>query len=310
MSLLYILQGVAAETGGRLDHAESKTALKRLVNRAAKELYESTDLPGSIDELTIEEVTEDQVALPWHLGEIRAVRLHDQKDKIEIRDLRRNYGYINWPEEWLKFRVKNESPLNQSYGDEAPLKFVVEAVETPNIVVTVKGPAQGKTSTSETVTINAVDVSTSTVFTDTPLYIKKSAISSYDVSIRNLDDEEVGFIPNNQLESRFILVDVSTYFAADCLDILYKKRLTPLENDDDEYICPGFDDAIVFKAIELWLTGQPKMEDRAILYFRKCRQVVEDRINHMTGAHQKELTFAPNAFLNLYARSGDLIRKR
>lgn len=311
MSLAYILQGIAEVTGLKLTSSNDKAFAVRLANRAAKELYESTDLPGSIDEFTLAQPDADsQISLPYYLGDIRAVKSHNFKEKIELRDLRVAYGYYNWPEAWLKFRVIGPKTLNADPGDEAPLTFEVGAVETPNITVTISGKAEGKSSCVETLTIDSVSKLTATNWIGAPQSIVKSAVSTYDITIYNNDGDQVGFIPNNFLESRYIAIDVSQYFVADCLDILYKKRLPSFVNDTDEFICEGFDDAIVFKAVELWLSKQDKQQERALLYYHKCQQVVINRITSEGGGRQLELSFAPGPFVGLFPKDSYLLVKR
>ena len=112
MPLKYLINTLARELGGQ--NVNQRAVLLARINQAAKELYESQDLPGSLREATFEVTSDGIMALPYYVGPVRAVRHNTEKYKVELADMAPRYCYQAWKEDWNKWRVMNSSPIQRS----------------------------------------------------------------------------------------------------------------------------------------------------------------------------------------------------
>jgi len=114
----------------------------------------------------------------------------------------------------------------------------------------------------------------------------KPAATQGKVQLLDFADTSIVYaeIPSNALESKYLIVDVSEFpFStsaaqddAHTVQVLYKKALTRLQNDTDEFPAPGYDNILVSKCMELFLEEQGKMEE-AILHDRKASRSLARR---------------------------------
>ncbi len=286
---------------------EDAEYLSSWINRAAKEVYESTDLPGSLREQVFKVWPNKQISLPQYVGELRAIREFYYYDKIELNDMRPRYNYNPWPQIWRRWRLKNPKPIMTDIENVSPLTITIPIAE-PLVIVSIVGQTDNSNRIQENITMDAVSKTTTNSFIDI-ISITKNIPSTNNISIVDIDNIEISNIANNILAVTYLIADVSELpfvgespYGEKFVEVLYKERLGLLINDSDEFPCVGFDDVIVYKALELWTSQQQGNELRAAAYFQKAAQVMAARIEHVEGPIQKEMTFGPSGYIGMFPR--------
>lgn len=304
--LSYIKSRYAGETG--MSVSDDNSRLVQDINLAAKELYECTDLPGCLREVVLMVTANSIVSIPAQLGELRAVRGRTYKDQVFIRDMRPQYCFNAWPQIEHTWREMGPSPLMLDITNVAPFTYAVHAVETTPVVVYVTGKTTDSDKIVDTITMSATSVVGAVSFTEITS-INKISPCTYNVTITDASSNVMATLYNNQLNTRYNLVDVSrlpnvweTTDGKRYVEVLYKALFTPFVDDSDEFLCEGFDDAIVYKCLEIWSAGQQGMEQRTLLYYRKCLQKLNERIEHVQGPIYKQMNFGERPMLNLIPR--------
>src|SRR5678810_765626 len=85
----------------------------------------------------------------------------------------------------------------------------------------------------------------------------KSNTCLYNASILDMEGTELAIIPNNQLRSLYLRVMIynpSSIISAmiptfPYYEVLWKYRFRPFVNLVDEFMCPGYDEAIYWKTL-------------------------------------------------------------
>lgn len=314
MSLKYIIDTVCEKLG--YDAETQRTLVVAKINRAAKEVYELQDLPGCLREITLEATPELILALPYFIGELRAMRRRESKMKIELLEVSPNYCYNAWPLIWNNWRLLRKSPLQTSIVDASvPITFSMAEVEAEDVTVIVTGATENSARVTEEIIFTAgeTEVDAANLFTEIHS-ITKNEVNTQNITLTGSDGDggevTLAVIPNDRLSSVYTLVDISKLpsngdvpgSTAWYVEVLYKAPLFYLNNDGDEFICEGFDDAIVYKTCELDFAEKDGGGDKSIGFYQKCNQVIFNRINASNGGTQKELIFAPNQYLGMFPK--------
>lgn len=314
MSFKYILDSVSEKLG--YDPTDDRDLLTRIINRATREVYESQDLPGSLREITLVVPPDSIIALPRYVGELRAMRERATKAKIELKEMDPRYSYNSWPEIWRNWRILKKSPIQHSIENAAfPIILSMGKVENVAVNITITGATLTSARVTEPLTFlpGTTTVQANNLYIDIHSITKESP-NTQNITLTGLTAQGVSMvlavIPNDQLDSIYTLADVSMLpmsgdasgGSARYIEVLYKEPLYYLSNDGDTFICEGFDDAIVYKALEHEYAEKADGGDKAIGFYKKCEQVIFNRVNHSNGASQKEIMFAPNQYFNLFPR--------
>jgi hypothetical protein len=314
MSLSYIIDEVCEKCG--YDAVDDRELLLRVINRACKEVYESTDLPGSLRECIVSVLYNSTAVLPYFIGELRNIRAHYTLERLTIREMASKYAYNPWPELWNKWRVLKKSPLQNCIESAiVPIVISMADVDVIEVNITVTGKTVNANRVSEVVTlgIGETSVSLTNLFVEIES-ITKDVANNQDITFTSVDTAGapliLAVIPNDRKSSLYTLVDVSRLpYGGDLgttyryVDVLYKEPLPYLSVDGDEFICDGFNDAIVCKVCEYFFASQADGSAKAFEYHEKCEEIKLRRIDHTNMETEKEITFAPNGFLGMYPPS-------
>lgn len=313
MALIQILQTFCRKSGW--DPNTQRAALIPIINSAAKEIYEFTDLPGSLREIVALVPPGNIIALPYYVGELRAMREYYSFNKVLFREMAPKYSYQPWKELWSNWRVLAKSPIQNTITNATiPIVLTIAAPETEDIVVTFEGRTTAASRITEPVTIAAGQVTASATEPFIELYsITKTSTNDNDITVTGYDQNSqpmvLALIPNNRLESRYTIVDVSKLpsggeqgTANRYIEVLYKEPLFYMTEDGDTFPAEGFDDAIAYKALEHEASTRENGSDMALAWYEKCVQILNQRTEHTNGSTQKEMMMAPNGYLGLWPR--------
>jgi hypothetical protein len=313
MSLKYIIDEVCEKCG--YDSTDDRELLLRVINRACKEVYEKTDLPGCLREITVLASADNIIALPYYVGELRNARSHYTMQRLQLVEMAARYAFNPWPQLWNNWRVLKKSPLQNCIENSSlPIVISMADVDTVDVTITVIGQTITANRFSEVVTIHAGETSVSLTSEFIDIFsITKNVANNRDITFTGADETGaeliLAVIPNDRVNSLYTLVDVSKLplggdmgTSFNYIDVLYKEPLPYLSVDGDEFICSGFDDAISAKVCEYFFSEKADGSQKAIDYYNKCNQIIIQRIEHTNGATEKEMVFAPNGLMGLYPR--------
>ena len=322
MSVEYILDRFGKKVGMLPSDTSQRALLLDYLNEAAKELYEQSDMPGSLEEAEFYVQGDKTVAMPTDVYAIRSIREKAGSNAMwDAEPLTSRYRENNWDTNHAKFRVKGYSPLKVSlptsitgaangtnrlivrtYGittTDDDYEVVIKTPYSEAFLVSVAGPAVASATSSTNVTLapsNAVVITDIISFART---LKPTATVGVVQLIDYVDNSIVyAEIPSNSMESRYLIVDVSEFpFSSSAeqddshtLQILYKKTLPRLQNDTDEFPAPGYDNIIVSKCMELFLEEQGKIEE-AILHDKKASRSLARRQADLERGQEQKIVF-------------------
>jgi len=285
------------------------------LNEGAQELYEESDMVGSLVEDSFYVQGNKTIALPSNVSSIRAVREKESKYPWSLSNLTERYAYNTLEQDDRTWRIKGYEPFKVTPTSFSGMKAVVTAAMS-TITITVVGSAAGISRTFEDVTLSSTSNTFSTTFTSIESIIK-SDVCTYDISIKQSDDTVVAVIPNNEKESQYLIVDVSEFpwesnAAQDddhTLEVVYKKKLPYLSKDSDEFPADGYDNIIVNKMMQLYMEEQGKIEE-AMLYDKKASRSMGRRNSDLQRGQRQKVRFDKHphdklttSLINKYAKT-------
>lgn len=311
MPLINILNDISSILGFSITNDDEKNFLIENINIAAREIYTSGDLPGSIREqiFQFDDTDNYQISFPYYMDKIRAIRFYNTYgNKIALEDMRPRYHQQRWGVAGLlRWAIKqSDACLARDISNAGPLTFSLPTskVETAEVVITVIGKTATAERTQETVTIAIGDSSAVTVNGyDYIESIFKSDYNTYDITITDIDDVELGVIPNSEVRPLYTIVKIrqddfapsyNNNYPLNTIEVLYKHRFTPFRNLYDEFPCPNCDKIIFWKFSEHYLAWKPGMEQRCFAAAAKCKALIEELSLDDDQGKQLSLEYSPN----------------
>jgi len=280
MALSYILQQVGYKCGLNPSVDGERAVLLRFVNTAAKELYHMSDMAGCLEEQCYKINSNQTIALPDYVGQIRAMREQYSHIALKLSQMRPRYNQFNWESEWRNWRLKGLYPLQTSLTNQSYLTISVKAVESTPVVVNISGTSDGSSNMFETVVMTSTTMTTVNEYNDITSFTK-SAVNQYDVILSDADGNQISYIASDKLRALFQIVDISAlpWYPPNInpllgwVEVLYKKALPTFSNDTDEFPAPGYDEVIITKCLQLW-AEEDKDANSAIQYYNKAQQML------------------------------------
>lgn len=299
MPLSNILTDCAQKLGTSLADAASRTWLVGQVNQAVRELYESTDLDGSLREQVFStDIAEQQATFPHYVGSVRAIRRYSSGYPVSLVDMAPRYFRDDWSSShFYKFRVKSVSPIATYLKHAAPLSITIPEAVSSDISVTFVGATQNRSSARETITIPAGSVLATGTTPFSPLGLNPMALSAVikgvtdvDVSVLDVENRLLATIPSNVRESRYITVQLfdGTYQLAstsNLIEVCYKEHLVDLVEDTDCLPVDGYDAAVVWRVLE----NNTLDSDLVRGYRLKCQDILMNRAASLSAGVEAEI---------------------
>ena len=276
MSLQYILQQVGYKMGLNPSDSNQRAVILRFVNEATVELYQQSDMAGCLEEQYFCVNANQTISLPDYVGQIRAMREADSHIAIKLSQMRPRYNQFNWEGEWRNWRMKGFQPLQTSLTNQSSLVLTVAVVENPPVVVNISGSSADSSNISETVSMDALTKNTVNQYNDVRSFTK-TTVNQYNVTLSDIDGNAISYIANDKLKALFQIVDISTspWYPSTTsttlgwVEVLYKKALTWMSNDNDEFPVTGYDNIIVNKVLQLWSEEKGDIQ-AAMAYMQKA----------------------------------------
>lgn len=313
MALIDILNEVARKSGHDLDKAAERANLVDEVNKAAREIYKSKDLPVVLKEVYVRSTANKELALPPFVGELRAIRSGCKDycyDKWVLHTMYPRYTKVEWVNQWKNWRKKGESPVGIEWTETAPGTITYPVVDE-ELVITIVGETSNSNRATDNITIDAVSKNWTKTFLNITR-IAKNKITDYDVVLTDAAGNECAIIYADQLESRYQLVDVSEYpssgwgcCACDdgtaIMEVLYKPILPYMYLDTDTFPVSGYDDVIILKTKQLLAEDEEGKEQRALLMDAKASRLIDEISGDKQGHIKRKMSFKRNPY---FSRNG------
>jgi hypothetical protein len=266
------------------------------INKAAKELYEGRDLVNvDREQLFALEGDDMLVSLPYYVEEIRGVRSHDRRERLVLGDMRGRYKSDGWAEPLLKWRERWKNPLKAAITNEAPFTLSIPQAETAAFTIILSGSTPNSARITESIIFAAGETSkvTANQFTEVFSFSNLSS-HTYDVTLTDADGVELSVLPNVADRARYITVQVLDAIAVSLeqpylVEVLYKNAFLFMRGDYDEFVCPGYDDAIAWQTIGNSLAKS--RPDQAALAFQKVKMILGDRERNQMQSKDKTISF-------------------
>lgn len=307
MALDYILRRVRSETG--MTEENQRAYLVDKINEAADELWESKDLPVVLKECCVRANSDRQLALPAFVGELRAIRgaCSDDIDyhaRFSLKDIRPKYVETEWKRLWNNWRIIGEAPTCIEITETAPGEVIVEEADD-ELEITITGSTASSNRVSEVITMTSGTMEWTKSFMDI-VSIRKNKTSETDVLINDAAGNELSIIYSDQLEAKFLIVDISRYpYSGHCqcpdgsyvTEVLYKPRRPHFQEDTDVFPLVGYDDVIVLKTKQLLAEEEEGKETRALLMHEKAKMLIDQKVQDKTSVTKKGLTWGRNPLM-------------
>lgn len=296
MSFRDIKIRVAQYTGLDASDANDLALIKQLVNEAAKEVYNSGDLPGSLDEAVFTLDQNYQVALPYLASNIRGLRQYQSQARLALTNMSERYQQNPWYRDWERFRIKSDSPIQYDVVNAGTLTITAGAADSGTIVIT--GSTISSNRISETIVMDAAAKVTTNQFTAIHS-ITSPARRTYDYSVVDVDGVVLAVLANNALKTNYQVLLLSNYpwamvSATQTIEILFKKAFYPFSEDGDEFVAPDFDSAIYYKFQANWDATRKGDEERALLANAKSDVVRDGEVaNRVAKQPDSRIVFKP-----------------
>lgn len=311
MSLKNILLDISSVLGLDISDPDEKAYHIAKINEAAKELYNSNDLPGCLREqiFQIDDTDNYQAAFPFYVDKIRAIRFYNTNGgKITLEDMRPRYHMHRWGSNGrIRFRIKkNNALLSRGISNAGKLTFTLSEEDNINVTINIIGKTDHAEKTQETVTIIAgqLAVTTANSYEDFDNgTIEKTTLNNKNITITDIDGVEMGIIPNSELRPIYTIVQireddfapvVNNNFPLNTIEVLYKTRFTPFQNDYDEFPCPDCDKLIAWKFIEHYAMLKPGMDQLVSGAALKADQIINELNHNDDLGKELKVEFGPN----------------
>ena len=300
MSVYNIFSMASAKMGLNPSDATQRNTLVRFLNESAFELYIQCDMPGSLMEQVFKVNGDQTIAMPYYVGELRAIREFNSMIPWNINQMRPRYNQSNWDDFWRNWRLKGPSPLQKAITNASVLTVSISAAEATPFTVTVVGQTTTANSVSETFTLSGTSAVGTKDFIDITS-ITKSAVTANDVLVSDIDGTVLSTVPNNDLKAEYQIYDISTmpWLATSnssldhFIEILFKKRLMFLSNDSDEFPAAGWDTILSNKMVQLYLQEQGKVEE-ALAFDTLVTRSAARKVEETNRATQDKIAFVVN----------------
>ncbi len=256
---------LARETGLNINSPNDSEVLDELINDAAQQLYDQTDLPRCLREesfqITSCSSNAARVALPERIGEIRGIR--DAFDRIKLHDMRPKYNSLPWPNDLCyTFRLLRDTPICRSIDNAIGLYMVPLDGDPTSLRVSITGSTIDAQEIHAYFNGDGTGTAVGILWTDIRS-ITKDAITPVDVLLLsgNASGCEMSRITSYGSTARYIEVELYefggktcgiTWSVDRCIEVLYKPPFRPLLDDDSVFQCEGFDFPVIYKAVEIY----------------------------------------------------------
>lgn len=337
MSAEYIIDRFGRKVGLNAGDANQRYVILDFLNEAMQSVYEHVDIPGSLVEEEFYVAGKQRIALSRDVHAIRAMREKESKIPWDINNLLSEYNQNNWRSDSRCWRIVGYAPLKVSLPAATTATRGTTATGLTlrayaNIAATEKFAITFETSTSDrqTVTITpgahtgSSPYSTAIILAAQHTISGVSSIRRYDTNnerygnyaedsgglMQLIDTADTSIvyseIPHDETEAQYMIVDISEFPWDDTsaqddshtLQVLYKKKLKHIKNDNDPFPLYGFENIVMHKMMQLFMEEQGKLQE-SMVYDGKVTRDLGRKIADLERGQKRIMQFGRHGHDNL-----------
>lgn len=290
---------------------ETRVKTLAFINAAGRELWNSSDLPGSVMEQMFEfDRSQRQVSLPWYVDQIRAMRRHNTGTKIVMQDLRPRYHSSPWRQPYNVFRIRGRTPLIKPLAAASQLTVTLGAAETEPLTVTIVGQTSVADRSRQqlnflpgaTTHTSSLQFTTANPFGVTDIIKSRRTIA--DVSITDATGVVVATIPASTTRAVNTIVTLTDYDNPsaqidDTIEVLFKLPYPELYYDEDTFASsPILEDAIYWMARSHYSSSMTDENSgaRAVAEKQNAVAILRQLVENMESDAEHMMQTSPNRF--------------
>ena len=252
-----------------------------LLDSAAHEIWDSVDLPGVLREVRVTTDREKFVTLPADVYRLRAVRHVHSTNPVELATAIDRYRDFQFVQNVYTWRLLYRTPLCRRITNATRIRFTARKPVSARTTITIAGPTDLGTYVEDTLRIEAGQstVTSNENYTDVALLVKDVNTSS-DIDVTDANSNVISVLPNAQSGPMYWLAqirercDQGSCSFCQCFDVLYKPVLPPITSLKS-YFPEGFEQVLLFKALEHVYLGKEDMLDTANAYNQKALALLQ-----------------------------------
>lgn len=305
--LIDVLQRVAADAG--YNPKQQRDSLLKLLNNAAKEVYNRLECNSVFREVTLVVAPNKLVSLPAFVGPLRGVRQHTSDIPFNLQAMAQpRYSSITWQYRYKNWREVGESPVHTYVSAVGPLTLSID--EADDSVVLISGETANAKRFEESVTMDDVSKTTTASFGPTIYNIMSQSEREGDITVMDMNNNEIAVLYNNQPRTRYKMIDVSQVFwsqdtsdGGTLVDVLYKEPLPKFVNDSDLFPAGDtYNDAWYAMCMHLHYLPQEGRQDDATRFLLEAMAMLTSVKDNNELQLEKHLNFGRNKFYGLFRR--------
>lgn len=304
--LIDVLTQVAADTG--YQPTQQRPALINLLNFAAREMYDSLECNHIYREVTLVVPRNKVVSLPSVIGDLRGMRAHTGDYPFPLQSMSApRYVDERWDYRIRNWRELGHSPVHTFIASIGALTIEAPVI-TDGATLLIAGQTNNAERIEEQVILDASPKTTVNQFGPAIYMLACIKARTCDVTIKDVDGNEIAVLYNTENETNYRLVDVSEVFwsidtASDetLVDVCYKHPLWKMTKDTDTFPAGSrYDNAWYHLCMHKYYSP---MENRRADASEERAMYVASMIEAKGGAEQnieKRISFGPNKYYGLH----------
>ncbi len=321
MALKNILNLIASNGGVTLSDSEQLAYTTDQINQSANELYDQNNLVGSLREqvYNVNIPQGNLVSLEPYVGNVMAVRYFWPQLNLRVRSSAPHYTARFWQvKDFLAWQMKDNRPIHTDISNDGILTFTFKQALTVALNISIIGASGFASQIIESIACPVGTLTVSSVNTYSELSaLTKDAPCNADCIVTDIDGNEIATIANHQYKSLYQICQIidlpnnnlgtSQGFIPGCtyVEMLWKLRWKPMVNPQDEFLCPGYDEAIFWKYMErkalLDSTQSIFTANQADKFKAKADKIIKDVGQNASQSYEMSLNFGENPTLEAFA---------
>lgn len=312
MPLKHIIDKTCGPLGLNPLSSNDRQLLISKINFAASELWEQTDLVGSLREQLFEaDMTEHELTLPTYVYQVRGVRTTAYALPIKVTDMAPRYYQGEPYQSVLSWRIKHKAALQRDIDNSAPMTISIPVADTARITFTVRGRTATSQRVTNQVTIEAgeTEVDLTESFEEI-VGFHKDRVTRSDCFLYDADGIEMAVIPNVMESSSYSVIQIADRAfdrPADSgngfFEVLYKIPFIPFTDDYDEFPAGvEYDSAVIWKTLSHFYMTKEGEEMKAVGYEGQVAKLIGDKDRDASRGTVKPMNIYPNRFIRAMRR--------
>ena len=259
MALKHLLARIGRETKQDVSNAAVQACVVEDLNGIAERMHTDNELQGTVHKPTFDlgESPDKVVTFPWNVDTILGIRYaHDPDNPIPISTPALAISHTSEFRAWHHIpmtEITRVAPFHTSMTSYTKLTFTINSVYGVDIKIDVEGPTEDSEFDVETVTLAAgsLSVTTTKVFTAEPHRITKTKLCTPDITITDINDNELGKIIGRRFSPMYLKIQINYTTGTSTrsstsryIEVAYKHRFMPFFNLQDSFLGAEAEEAL------------------------------------------------------------------